>query len=271
MIGLFWGSFLGTAVLLLLSDHSAGEPTRGRSRLWRGSIVSRESVVWKEIALATAVAVATLAFAVPVLALITFFAIVIGLRQRRIESGYRTHLARSQAWPDAIDFLISSIRAGMSIGSALIALEDQGPQILKPILLPARQALENGSSVVDALRLIRARAEDSVADRICLVLQISQEVGGSDLGSILRSLANYVRSESRTRSELISRQSWTVNAAKLAAVAPWLIVLLLSIRAHDAYATATGSTLLLFGSLATSLGYGWMRRAARLPVAARLS
>lgn len=261
MIGLAWGALAALGSLFALGIHS---PTEKRFHVL-------QRLPWRDIALALAVAGLIWVIQVPALSIISFAAVLVSLHQRRLQRLQRTYLERSESWPDAIDFLISSIRAGMTIGSSLMALQQQGPQVLKPILLPVHQALNNGSSVSEALRLLRIHANDPVADRIALILEISQDVGGSSLGAILRSLSSYVRTETRTRAELISRQAWTINAAKLAVVAPWLIVLILSIRAHEAYATATGSTLLLLGSLATSLGYGWMRRAARLPLPARLS
>ena len=42
-------------------------------------------------------------------------------------------------------------------------------------------------------------------------LRIAREVGGGELGRLPRSLSGYLREDARTRSELESRQSWTVN------------------------------------------------------------
>ena len=44
-------------------------------------------------------------------------------------------------------------------------------------------------------------------------------MGGSDLGKLLGTLAEFLRESARTRSELEARQSWTVNAARLALAA----------------------------------------------------
>lgn len=262
MTGLLWGAVAGLGLLLLITPAD---------NVWSSSTRRRLRIQWPDLAFALLSGMITWILEVPTLSIISAVAVLVGLQQKRAVAAQRTFIQRSNAWPDAIDFLISSIRAGMPIGSALIALQEEGPEILRPLLLPARQALVNNGTVADALRLIRAKSEDPIADRLCLILEISHSAGGTALGEVLRSLANYVRAESRTRSELISRQAWTINAAKLAVVAPWVIVVLLSIKAHEAYATATGSTLLLLGSLATSLGYGWMRRAARLPLVPRLS
>lgn len=253
MIGLIWGTLVGVALLLIIGGEQ-----------------SKPKVALVDLALAAVLSAATLILRVPALSAIAFVALLIGLHQRRAQKRQRMELERSQAWPDAIDFLVSSLRAGMSIGSSLISLTEQGPEILRPLLEPVRQALANDATVHQALSVLKESADDPVADRLVIVLDISHYVGGSALVTVLRSLSSYVRSESRTRSELVSRQSWTVNAAKLAAAAPWIIVVLLAFRAHEAYATAMGSALLIIGGAATLVGYFWMRAASRLPLSERL-
>ena len=60
-------------------------------------------------------------------------------------------------------------------------------------------------------------------------LRIAREVGGGQLGRLLRNLSGYLRDEARTRSEMESRQAWTVNGARLAVAAPWLVLLIMSV------------------------------------------
>lgn len=254
MIGLFWGSLAGLGMLLVMSPDS------------------RRSVIhWRDWLVAFAAGFIVLLLRVPVLALISSATVLLLFAQRRRAELHRRYLVRTQSWPDAIDFLLSSIRAGMSINHALIALQEQGPAVLRPVLLPMRQALLGGATVYEGLQLLKAHARDPVVDRLVLILEIAQHVGGSSLGTILRSLSHYVRAESRTRSELVARQSWTINAARLAVAAPWAIVALLSLRTHEAYATAAGTWLLIVGAAATCIGYLWMKRAGELPLAARLA
>ena len=49
-------------------------------------------------------------------------------------------------------------------------------------------------------------------DRVVEGLRIAREVGGGELGRLLRNLSGYLRDEARTRSEMESRQAWTVNS-----------------------------------------------------------
>jgi tight adherence protein B len=53
----------------------------------------------------------------------------------------------------------------------------------------------------------------------------------------LRALSGYLREDLRTRGELESRQAWTVNAARLAVAAPWVVLLLMSLQRDVAFSS----------------------------------
>ena len=78
------------------------------------------------------------------------------------------------------------------------------------------------------LDMLKDDLADQVADRICETLRVAREVGGTDLGRVLRTLSTFLREDARTRAELETRQGWTVNAARLAVGAPWVVLLLLA-------------------------------------------
>jgi tight adherence protein B len=96
---------------------------------------------------------------------------------------------------------------------------------------------------------------------------MSREVGGSDLGRLLRNLSTFLREDARTRSEIEARQSWTVYAARLAVAAPWLVLALLATRPESvaAYARPAGAVVLGVGALACLVAYRLMLRIARVP------
>jgi tight adherence protein B len=89
---------------------------------------------------------------------------------------------------------------------------------------------------------------------------------------MLTSLASALRSENRARGELLARQSWTVGGARVAAVAPWVVLGLLATRPGvvDSFSTPTGTAILVFGLAATLLAYGLMLRLGRLEEAPRV-
>ena len=96
---------------------------------------------------------------------------------------------------------------------------------------------------------------------------MAREVGGTELTTVLRSLASYLREDAAVRAELRARQGWVVNAARLGVAAPWLVLLLLASRpeAAAAYDTPAGSVVILGGLLVSIVAYRIMLRVGRLP------
>ena len=82
----------------------------------------------------------------------------------------------------------------------------------------------------ESLDRLKDRLADPVGDRVVEGLRIAREVGGGELGRLLRNLSGYLRDEARTRSELEARQAWAVNGARLAVAAPWVVLLLMSVQ-----------------------------------------
>jgi len=104
-------------------------------------------------------------------------------------------------------------------------------------------------------------------------LRIARDVGGSDLGVVLRTLSALLRENARMRGEIEARQSWTVSAAKLAVAAPWVTLALLCTRpdAVRAYSSAGGAGVLLLAAALSFIAYRVMLRIGRLPAEPRMA
>lgn len=172
-----------------------------------------------------------------------------------------------EVWPEAVDTLVSGVRAGMSLPEALSNLGERGPEAVRPEFQDFAADYAATARFDHCLDRLKARFADPVADRIVEALRLAHEVGGTDLGILLRSLSRMLREDMRTRGELEARQSWTVNGAKVAVAAPWLVLALLSTRpqAAAAYATTSGAVVLAVGGLASAVAYRLMLRLGRLP------
>ena len=124
----------------------------------------------------------------------------------------------------------------------------------------------------DCLDRLKDRLADPVGDRVIEGLRVAREVGGGELGRLLRNLSAYLRDDLRTRSELEARQSWTINGARLAVAAPWLVLLLMSLQTEviTRYRSATGAIVLVAGAAACVFAYRLMMRIGRLPTERRI-
>lgn len=179
----------------------------------------------------------------------------------------RRRVAVRELWPDAVDDLASAIRAGMSLPEAVGSLAERGPEQLRPAFAAFAEDYRATGRFIDALDRLKGRLADPVADRLIEALRLTREVGGTDLGRLLRTLSSFLRQDLRARGELEARQSWTVNGARLAAAAPWLILAMLSTRPQtvEAFNTAVGALVLLIGGVASIGAYLLMVRLGRLP------
>ena len=177
-----------------------------------------------------------------------------------------------QVWPDAIDHLASGIRAGLALPEAVSQLRESGPEELRPAFASFFVAYRATGRFSESLDVLKHSLADPVGDRVVETLRLAREVGGSDLGRLLRTLATFLRDDARVRGELESRQSWTVNAARLAVVAPWVLLLLLGTRpaAVAAYNSSAGVVVLAFGAVVSFLAYRLMMRIGRLPTESRV-
>ena len=172
-----------------------------------------------------------------------------------------------EVWPEAVDTLVSGVRAGMSLPEALTNLGERGPEAVRPQFRAFATDYAASARFDSSLDRLKTRFADPVADRIVEALRLAHEVGGTDLGTLLRSLSQMLREDMRTRGELEARQSWTVNGAKVAVAAPWLVLALLATRpqAAAAYATTAGAVVLLIGAVVSVIAYRLMLRLGRLP------
>ena len=208
---------------------------------------------------------APLAVVVGVLAAYLPIAVVSGrVRRRRREF--------AEVWPEAVDDLTSAVRAGMSLPDAVAALAVRGPEPLRPAFEAFALDYQVSGRFGDCLDRLKDRLADPVGDRVVEGLRVAREVGGGELGRLLRNLSAYLRDDLRTRSELEARQSWTINGARLAVAAPWLVLLLMSLQTDviTRYRSATGAIVLVVGAAACVFAYRLMMRIGRLPTERRI-
>ncbi len=280
--GAIVGLTCGAALLLMLSarrsvSRPGRRPRRGAAaRLFAAAGVRHASVsafagisvVCGLLAGAAALAITAL----PVVALIAASAaaaIPSAALRRRATVRARLTVA---AWPEAVDALVSGVRAGMSLGEALSDLGRTGPPPLRSAFLSFADAYRATGSFDAAVDELQDTLSDPIADRVVAALRLTRDYGGTDLGVVLRSLGSMLRQDARVRGEIEARQSWTVTAARLAVTAPWLTLALLCTRPEGllAYQSTGGLVVLVLATVLSVLAYAAMVRIGRLPSLDRL-
>ena len=276
-MGIFLGLVLGLGLFLVVTS---GRPARVRARrpllagvrglLRDAGVPNLGPVQFVAISVGAGLVVGVLVLTVSAtLSLAVAFTVFAGFEPRALLASRAKRLReeRRELWPHVVDDLASAVRAGMSLPEGLASLGERGPESLRPAFAHFADDYRATGSFGACLDRLADELADPVADRLVEALRLTREVGGTDLGRLLRTLSQFLRDDARTRAELEARQSWTVNGARLALGAPWTVLLLLALRgtAVQAYDRPTGVAILAAGGGLSFAAYVVMRRIGRLP------
>jgi len=288
-VGAFLGLLLGVGLLLIIRGS---RPKRDQAQPGRPSIVAR----WRQrrieelrqagleavspaqvIVLQILTAVAALVIVLLISGTLSV-AVAFGIFGFRAPAVIVKRLRHNrvgelrEVWPEIVDNLGSAVRAGLSLPEALSSLGTRGPEQLRPAFLRFAADYRATGRFAECLDRLKESLADPVGDRVCESLRMAREVGGTDLGRLLRTLSAFLREDARTRAELETRQGWTVNAARLAVAAPWLVLLLLATQATtlEAYDTSAGVAVLVSGGVTCVIAYRLMLYVGRLPTERRV-
>ncbi|MEY3008948.1 MAG: hypothetical protein RL464_613 [Actinomycetota bacterium] len=179
----------------------------------------------------------------------------------------RSRVSRDKAWPVAIDEIVASLQAGKTITEAIIGLSLRGPSQLKVVFQRIELGLIAGRDFEVLLIEEMLRLDSAITDQTLTTLLFAKEYGGGEVISTLRMLSTFLREESKVREEIDTKFGWVKNSAILGAVAPWLLLALLSTQRStvEAYQSESGVLILSFGVILTALAFLWMERVSQIP------
>ena len=201
-----------------------------------------------------------------ILSLLAIYLAKISYQARKIT------INRAQAWPEVLDLLISSLQSGSSISESLSNLATVGPQSIRKEFDKFSKSLNGGGKFEVAINDLKEEFTDPITDQLFETLYFATKFGSKNTIKVLREISEYVSADLALRAEINTRFGWIKNSANLAALAPWLLFIILRSQenARIAYLQPTGQLLMIFGVIATLLAYLWMSRIAKLPKAKRL-
>jgi tight adherence protein B len=280
-MGAVLGLTVGIGVLLIFLSFSGNRPVRAVKESYVGTLVKAAGLpnvtsgtVYTTMGIAALVtgSIVLIITSIPIVALMgalgaTFLPIFSLKRRVRVRAK-----ALRTSWPDAVDSLASSVRAGMSLPEAVADLSRNGPASLRYAFEHFCDYYRSTGSFAQALNALQERLGDPVADRVISALRIAYEVGGTDLGQVLRTLSALLRSDAITRGDIEARQSWTISAARMSIAAPWLTLAMLCTRpdAVAAFRTGQGAVVLLGAAAVSFIAYRIMLRIGALPTQSRV-
>ena len=185
------------------------------------------------------------------------------LLKRKSESDRK---ALQSLWPEILDHIISGLQSGLSLAETLVGLGIRGPIKTRSTFTLFSENLRSGMDFRRALEELKAHFDDGIADQVCEVLDFARLSGSRDTSLTLRTLSNFIRSDLALRAEIEAKHSWVKNSAALAAIAPWILLLLLASQPSTlrAYTSGAGFGILFAGAVLTVVAYIWMERVGKL-------
>jgi len=170
-------------------------------------------------------------------------------------------------WPKYLDSIHSAAWAGASLEQAILDSVSFAPPKLSWALLEFERDQSSGLEFSHSLDNLKTRLASPIADRFIEITRLASASGGRGYLGALRAQALQLRLENATWSEVQVKQNWVLGTAKLAVLAPWLVLVLLGLRPETAVAfqTETGITVLVIGLAASLLAFKLIKVLGTLP------
>lgn len=177
------------------------------------------------------------------------------------------NLKTNLEWPKFLDSIHSAAWAGASLEQAILDSVSVAPSNISWALLDFERDQGSGLAFSQSLDNLKARLANPIADRFIEITRLASASGGRGYLTALRSQALQLRLENATWSEIQVKQNWVLGTAKLAVLAPWLVLVLLGMRPETAVAfqSETGIAVLVIGLGASLLAFQLIKALGSLP------
>lgn len=172
-----------------------------------------------------------------------------------------------EAWPDALRDLVSSVRAGASLQSAIAELGTQGPEALRESF-GSFSIYSRSLGVVPTLEMIKADLGDPTSDRVIEVLILAHRRGGNVVPEILTDLAEATTRDIWTMEQVRSEALEQKINSRVVFILPWLVLIVMTLRSgafREFYSTRLGVLIVLVCGVMSLVGVAIASRLGSQP------
>jgi tight adherence protein B len=178
-------------------------------------------------------------------------------------------LAFEQQLPDAIDMLVSAMKAGYSFQAATQFIGDEVSAPLGPEFARFYDEQRLGVDVRTALLSLQDRL-DSLDLKMFVTAVIIQRETGGNLGEVLSNIAEVIRQRIAMKGQIQALVAEPKMSARFLAILPIVVFLLLSVGnprfLEPLLQTSIGRMMLLTSALMVLLGYAVMMKIADVDI-----
>lgn len=161
-----------------------------------------------------------------------------------------------EAWPDGLRDLLSSVRTGSSLPSAIENLALFGPEPLRDAF-QGFDVYSRSLGVVPALEMVKDDLADPTSDRVIEVLILAYERGGVVVPQILSDLADATTRDLWTLEEIRTEALEQKINSRVVFVLPWVVLVAMTARSgafREFYSSPAGLLVVAIGGVMSLLG-----------------
>ena len=171
--------------------------------------------------------------------------------------------------PDAIDMLVSSMKAGYSFQAAMKFIGEEVPTPLGPEFGRFYEEQRLGMEVRTALLALQARVASTDLKMLVTAIIIQRETGGN-LSEVLDKIATLMRERVALKGEIATLTAESKLSARILSALPFVVFLLVSLVnpgfIQPLLETRVGPYVLGGAAMSVGLGYWWMMRIADIDI-----
>jgi tight adherence protein B len=174
-----------------------------------------------------------------------------------------------QQLPDAVDMLVSAMKAGYSFQAATQFLGNEMPQPAGPEFARFYDEQRLGIDVRTALLNMQGRMDSTDLKMFVTAVLIQRETGGN-LGDVLQNLADLIRERIAMRGQIETLVAEPKMSARFLALLPVAVAMILAVVSPGfmapMIASSGGRAALFLAALGVMAGYGIMMRIADVDI-----
>lgn len=201
-----------------------------------------------------------------------------GLAVLGVEFESLTAMARRRSrlieaeWPSVIESLQSAAQSAMSVLDSMRDLGESSHLVVAKDFGAACDSCDRAVSLDSALERLKANFGLAICDLTIETLRVVNSAGGAGFLDALTRQATTIRQRSLLNEQIQAKQGWVLGTAKIAVVAPWLIVAMLASRSEnvESYNSPQGVGVLVAGLLASLMALRLISLIGRIEVNTRV-
>ncbi len=171
-------------------------------------------------------------------------------------------------WPQFCDEISSGVRAGLSVSEATWRAGESLPVFLQDEFSKFQIGAERGISFNQSILSLSNQLESPTFTRIVFLIVTANNQNSASLASTLNEYASNLRTDLELVDEIAGKQAITKVSARVAALAPLVVLVLTSTRdsVRESFLTTLGLSVVALSFTVTAISYFLMVKFSQIKV-----